>query len=576
MGGHSKKSGKGGGGAHARGDRQQTQRKALKKDLGVPDLKDVKQRLSQTARGRTHSVLSIPHLHGNGADAQGQSSSAGPSSSGLPAGGLRLAGLVRGGMALGKAGSPHVQQKVLQHSLGNDASESTLADRRREMLTLALRTSEKVHDYEAPAQFYNSHNDDGTTAEEDDRWEEDVDRRGQDRSLQRFFKEFRRVVENCDVLLQVLDARDPLGCRLTQLEKNIRSSYGEEKKKIVVVLNKVDMLPSKEVVDAWIHYFEEQEQLMCIPFAATAKGSVGQTYVSNLFRRLRSLARNEETGDRKAIVVGVIGYPNVGKSSIINALKRKQVVGVGNMPGFTTGNTEVELRSDIRVMDCPGVVTPGEDNGDVVLRNAIKVSDLVNPFLPVQRLLQRCTAVQPADDRDNADVAAHQALRASGLHPLALFYGIGQFRENDVMDFIQQVGMRRGRLTRGGQVDEEATARMILTDWNDGRIPYYTYPPAVDELFLRSDDAYRARPMNGSSSGGGGRGAEEDDEGAQAQLMTSMARGVTLDGLPTFHLHMDLIEGRHTKKRWKRGAAAEENDGGSYAYNEDEDADEML
>uniref|UniRef100_A0A0A9X166 G domain-containing protein n=1 Tax=Lygus hesperus TaxID=30085 RepID=A0A0A9X166_LYGHE len=205
---------------------------------------------------------------------------------------------------------------------------------------------------------------------------------------------------------------------------------------------------------------------MCIPFAATVKGAPGQSYVSNLFRSLRSLARNESNHERKAIVVGVIGYPNVGKSSIINALKRKNVVGVGNTPGFTTGLTEVELRRDIRVLDCPGVVSPHEDNGDVVLRNAVKVSELTNVFAPVQRLLQRCTAYADSHSSMNSDmgdsgsevvngdVAVQRTLDASGVHPLALYYNIGTFDPSDVFDFIHRVGLRRGRLHKGGLVDE--------------------------------------------------------------------------------------------------------------------------
>lgn len=564
MGGHSKKAGRGGGGS--KGRRQEREKpKTLKKDLGVPDLKGVAQKLANTARGRTHSVLSIPHMHGT--ECSGSSGGEG---------GRRLAGLVRGGGAFAKGSlgfaSLMERRQQPQHSFGansqaaeNDPAQQ-LADRRREMLTLALRSSERVHDYEAPLQLLGDSN---LQQGEVEVWEDDIDHRGKDTSLRRFFKEFHRVVESCDVLLQVLDARDPLGCRLTQMERSIRSMYGEERKKMVVVLNKADLLPSKEVLDAWVHYFEQQEHMMCIPFTATAKGALGQSYVSNMFRRLRSLARNEETGERKSIVVGVIGYPNVGKSSIINALKRKHVVGVGNMPGFTTGNTEVELRSDIRVMDCPGVVAPGEDSGDVVLRNAVKVSDLVNPLLPVQRLLQRCTAVDGDVDIDSEDVAAQRALRQFGLHPLALFYGIGQFRPDDTIDFLQQVGIRRGRLTRGGEVDEESTARMVLSDWNDGRIPYYTYPPAVDELFLRDAGAYHATARADEESDTFGRYS------GTAELVSTAARGVSLDGLPTFHLNMRMMNGQGAKKRWMTAAAGNDNEEGDY-YDNDDDSDVEL
>ncbi|CCW71453.1 unnamed protein product [Phytomonas sp. Hart1] len=421
--------------------------------------------------------------------------------------------------------------------------------RQREMITLALRSTEKQYDYEAPTRLQGGGWDE--EGDEDGSW---ANRRTADRSFRRFFKKFQQVVESCDVLLQVVDARDPLGCRLTQLEQTIRSTYGEDRKKIVIVLNKVDMLPSRRVVDMWIHYFQSHENIACIPFSATASGATGQSYAHELFKQLRALARGGGSEDRKSIVVGVIGYPNVGKSSIINALKRKNVVGVGNMPGFTTGNTEVELRSDIRIMDCPGVVSPGEDSGDVVLRNAVRVSDLANPFAPVQRLLERCTAVQEVIDSDDEDAHHHHTLRESGVHPLAAIYGIGSFPANDVIAFIHLVGLRRGRLSKGGQVDEEATARMILSDWNDGRIAYYTYPPKVDDIFTRSSHDYKAlrgRLANEVSSA-------KDEEAPQ--LVSNLESGITMDGLPVFHLRLSTAStnAHNRKKKWIHQYHAEE------------------
>ncbi|KAI3449878.1 hypothetical protein Pfo_006543 [Paulownia fortunei] len=298
--------------------------------------------------------------------------------------------------------------------------------------------------------------------------------RNRDNLERAFYKELVKVIEASDVILEVLDARDPLGTRCVDMEKMAMKSGTE--KHLVLLLNKIDLVP-REAVEKWLKYLREelptvafkcstQEQKSNLGWKSAPKAgktrkagkadNLLQTSdclgAETLINLLKNYSRSHEI--KKSITVGVIGLPNVGKSSLINSLKRSHVVNVGATPGLTRSMQEVQLDKNVRLLDCPGVVMlkSAENDSSVALRNCKRIEKLDDPVGPVKEILKLCP------DR-----------------VLVTLYKIPSF--DSVDDFLQKVATVRGKLKKGGIVDVDAAARIVLHDWNEGKIPYYTMPP---------------------------------------------------------------------------------------------------
>jgi nuclear GTP-binding protein len=106
----------------------------------------------------------------------------------------------------------------------------------------------------------------------------------------------------------------------------------------------------------------------------------------NLLNLLKNYCRVEDS--KKQITVGIVGFPNVGKSSIINSLKRGKVVGVSSTPGYTKGLQEIHLDRNIKLIDCPGVVYSSDPN-ELILHNVIRIEDVKDPIECVSAITRK-------------------------------------------------------------------------------------------------------------------------------------------------------------------------------------------
>ena len=260
----------------------------------------------------------------------------------------------------------------------------------------------------------------------------------------------RRQIREClplvDAVTELLDARIPESSKNPELSALIGN------KPRIVLLNKCD-LADAQTTKQWLSHFEA---MGAGALAVDCRSGKGLNAYHGLVRNILAdkIRANTEKGMAgKPLRVMVVGIPNTGKSSFINRMAGKNRAKVADKPGVTRQNQWFAIGNGIELLDTPGVLWPKFDDPKVGDRLAF-IGSVKDEILDSELMAVRLLEVLQSDYADR----------------LQQRYGILPTPDAQPWEVLEQIGRKRGMLVRGGEIDTERAANMLLDEYRDGRL----------------------------------------------------------------------------------------------------------
>ena len=255
-----------------------------------------------------------------------------------------------------------------------------------------------------------------------------------------------------DVVIELLDARIPVSSR----NPDIKSITNNKRK--IILLNKCDLADQK-TNEAWVSKLSKEAPTI-LTDASSGRGidKVGKKIEELMQDELeRQAARGRKN---KTIRVMIIGIPNVGKSSFINRIAKKNTAEVGNRPGVTRQKQWIRIGKNQELLDTPGVLWPKFESEDVALNLAFTGTikdDLIERVEVAYELLKVLYK-----NYKNELFERYKITEDDGK--------VIEESSNKIYTLMQIIGQKRGALISGGNTDDEKVARIVLDDFRNCKI----------------------------------------------------------------------------------------------------------
>ena len=257
-------------------------------------------------------------------------------------------------------------------------------------------------------------------------------------------RQMKEDIKLIDLVIELLDARIPLSSRNPDID-----DLGKNKARLVL-LNKSDLADETDN-NKWIQYFKDKG---IIALKINSKNKQGIKEINNAVQIAckEKIERDKKRGIiNRPVRAMVVGIPNVGKSTFINAYAGRAAAKTGNKPGVTKGKQWIKLNKNLELLDTPGILWPKFDNQTIGMHLAF-IGSINDNILDVTEL-------------------AYQLVKLlATTYPKVVVERYKIEGHEDPLQVMYQVAEVRGCKLKGDQPDLEKTSKIIMDDFRAGKL----------------------------------------------------------------------------------------------------------